>query len=83
MPLFDFACRSCGNQFEALVRSESKPACPECQSQDLERLLSLPGIKSESTRQQALRAAKKRDHQQATERMNEQLKYEQSHDRHG
>ncbi|HSL69818.1 MAG TPA: FmdB family zinc ribbon protein [Longimicrobiales bacterium] len=83
MPLYDYCCRSCGQQFEALVRGETKPSCPACQSQELDRLLSLPGINSEATKQQALKAAQKRDRQQATERMHEQLKYEQSHDRHG
>jgi len=40
MPLFDFRCRACGGEFEALVRPPAEPACPECASTDLERLLS-------------------------------------------
>lgn len=40
MPLFDFRCRSCGDEFEALVRPRADPACPACASGDLERLLS-------------------------------------------
>ena len=39
MPLFDFRCRSCGEQFEALVRPPAVPACPACASADLERLV--------------------------------------------
>jgi putative FmdB family regulatory protein len=39
MPLFDFRCRSCGEQFEALVRPPAEPACPACASADLERLV--------------------------------------------
>ena len=39
MPLFDFRCRACGAQFEALVRAPSAPACPSCASADLERLV--------------------------------------------
>lgn len=38
MPLFDFRCRSCGDEFEALVRPPTDPACPACASGDLERL---------------------------------------------
>jgi putative FmdB family regulatory protein len=40
MPLFDFRCRACGGEFEALVRPRAEPACPACASSDLERLLS-------------------------------------------
>lgn len=40
MPLYDYACRTCGHQFEALVRGSSQPSCPSCRGQNLERLLS-------------------------------------------
>ena len=83
MPIFEYSCRKCGNEFEFLVLGKVEPACPDCQSQDLERLLSLPAVKSESTKGLAMRAAKKRDSKQARERVNEQIRYEKSHDRHG
>jgi putative FmdB family regulatory protein len=38
--LYDFRCRACGEEFEALVRPPAAPACPACASPDLERLLS-------------------------------------------
>jgi len=40
MPLYDFRCKPCGEEFEALVRPSHAPACPSCASADLERLLS-------------------------------------------
>ncbi len=40
MPLFDFACRSCGQRFEDLVRGDETARCPACESVDLEKLLS-------------------------------------------
>ena len=80
MPIFDFVCKSCGHQFEALVRGPAATVCASCGSVELERLLSMPNVKSESTRNLAMRAAKKRDKAAGTERMIEQHKYEQSHD---
>ncbi len=36
MPIFEYACQSCGNQFEKLVRrADDAVECPECQSQKL------------------------------------------------
>lgn len=83
MAIYEYDCRACGNRFDLLVRRDTEPACPSCESKDLERLLSLPAVKSETTRDLAMRAAKKRDKRQAKDNMMEQLRYEQSHDRHG
>jgi hypothetical protein len=47
---------------------------------DLERLLSLPAVHSETTRGLALRAAKKRDARQGTEQRRAQREYELNHD---
>lgn len=79
MPIFEYSCKACGHRFETLVRKSDVPACPSCNSTDLEKLLSLPAVKTDSTRAQALKAAKKRDKAQGTERTIEQLKYERSH----
>ena len=59
---------------------DSQPACPECKSADLEKLLSLPSVKSDSTHARALGAAKKRDAKQAYEKTNTQREYEAHHD---
>jgi putative FmdB family regulatory protein len=41
MPIFSFACRACGKEFQTLVRASDAPECPACQSADLEQQLSL------------------------------------------
>jgi putative FmdB family regulatory protein len=40
MPLFEYSCRHCERQFEALVRGSETPECPSCHSTELERRLS-------------------------------------------
>ena len=80
MPIFDFECKQCGERFEALVLKRTVPACPKCTSEDLEKLLSLPAVKSETTHGLAMRAAKKRDKAQGTEREYTQRQYELHHD---
>lgn len=59
MPLYEFACRACGEQFEALVRSGERPAaCPTCGSADFERLLSSFGVKTDAASKSAFAKAK-------------------------
>jgi putative FmdB family regulatory protein len=41
MPIYEYACRSCGNEFETLVRSSDTPSCSKCASRDLEKKLSV------------------------------------------
>lgn len=41
MPIYEYACGQCGNEFEMLVRSDTVPGCPRCQSTDLEKKLSV------------------------------------------
>ena len=40
MPLYDFLCRACGLEFEALVMGGRPPACPHCGSSDLQKRMS-------------------------------------------
>jgi putative FmdB family regulatory protein len=79
MPIFEYRCESCGQQFETLVLKGTVPACPECKSEALEKLLSIPAVKSDSTHALALKAAKKRDTKQASEMNRAQREYELHH----
>jgi putative FmdB family regulatory protein len=44
MPLFEYACQSCGSHFEAFVTADRPASCPSCESADLRKLLSSPGM---------------------------------------
>jgi putative FmdB family regulatory protein len=41
MPLYEYSCKQCDRQFEALVRNADAPECPSCHSRELERRLSV------------------------------------------
>ena len=48
MPLYSYRCKACGHEFETLVRSSDIPACKSCNSQDLDKLLSLTAPEGKS-----------------------------------
>ena len=41
MPIFEYVCKECEHEFEALVFGKQKAACPKCQSKKLEPQLSV------------------------------------------
>lgn len=41
MPLYEYACKECSHEFEALVRAGEAPECPACHATALERRLSV------------------------------------------
>jgi putative FmdB family regulatory protein len=79
MPIYEYSCQACGHEFETLVLPGTVPACPACQSQELEKRVSTPAVKSDSTHALALKAAKKRDAKQASENARAQREYELHH----
>jgi putative FmdB family regulatory protein len=61
MPIYDFKCRGCGQEFELLVRGSIAPACPGCASPDLEQLLSTGiAVSSASIRQSNIQGARRK-----------------------
>jgi putative FmdB family regulatory protein len=80
VPIFEYRCRACPHEFETLVRAGDIPACPKCGSTQLEKLLSLPAIRSETTHGLAMRAAHRRAKVQGSEKLREQYEYELRHD---
>jgi putative FmdB family regulatory protein len=79
MPIFEYSCKQCQTAFELLVRAGTKPACPKCGGVEIERLLSVPAIKSDATHRAALASAKSRDRKLGNERAAAQREYELKH----
>jgi putative FmdB family regulatory protein len=59
MPIYEYQCRHCGQQFELLVLKGTVAACPSCQSCDLDQLLSGFAPSSDANRAASARAARK------------------------
>ena len=61
MPIYDYRCRQCANEFELILLPASPvPACPECESADLEQLLSSFAVSSSGIRQDNLDKARRK-----------------------
>lgn len=59
MPIYDFKCLDCSEQFEALVLKGNTPACPACQGARLEQLISMFSVDSATIRQGNIQQARK------------------------
>lgn len=48
MPIYEYVCCECGNEFEELVFSqEETPVCPKCASDRVEKLMSACSARTE------------------------------------
>jgi len=47
MPIYEYRCNKCDNEFECLVfRSDDAISCPDCDGENVERLMSACSFKS-------------------------------------
>jgi putative FmdB family regulatory protein len=60
MPIYEYECRGCGELFELLILKGTVAACPTCQSQDLEQLLSGFAVSSQDITRANVAAARKK-----------------------
>ena len=80
MPLYDFRCRACGHEFEALVRPPAAPQCPACRSEDLERLLSTFVTSSDDQRQKSAAASRERQIRGRKDQLVAEAEYRREHE---
>ncbi|MBQ9407670.1 MAG: zinc ribbon domain-containing protein [Desulfovibrio sp.] len=40
MPIYEYSCKNCGQDFEELIFDDMTPACPHCGSTDTHKLVS-------------------------------------------
>ena len=48
MPIFEYICKDCQHEFEALVFGKQRAECPKCQSKKLEPQLSVFAVSAKS-----------------------------------
>jgi putative FmdB family regulatory protein len=48
MPIFEYVCRDCHHRFETLVHRHTRPTCPACHSEHLDKQLSVFAVASVS-----------------------------------
>ena len=81
MPLYDFRCRSCGDEFERLVRKDETVECPSCRAQDVERLLSTFALSTEERRAAAAKQSRKLQIAKNRDKVIAEEEYRQKHDK--
>ena len=83
MPIYDFRCRSCGIEFEGLVRPQDPPvACPSCKGADLEKLLSGFAVSSAEKTAAAALDSRKRQVRANKDKVVADEEYRKEHEGH-
>jgi putative FmdB family regulatory protein len=44
MPIYEYKCNSCGEDFEKLIFGNQKVSCPKCNSNDIKKKFSVFGM---------------------------------------
>ena len=79
MPLYEYQCRACAHEFEALIRPGDTPKCTSCGSEDLENLLSHTAVSTEHTPSTNFTKARARAKRANRYKVVAQFEYEEKH----
>ena len=80
MPIFEYRCSACGDEFEHLVlHSSPVPGCPSCGSEDIEKMMSISSVSTEQIRSRATRDIRARNRALRKDHDHEEVKRMESH----
>lgn len=80
MPIYEYKCRKCSHEFERLIRKDEVPPCPECESAEVEKLLSLgAGVSTTKSRNRVLAIARAKGKAIKKEQDHAQREYERNY----
>jgi putative FmdB family regulatory protein len=83
MPIYDFRCKSCGHEFEALSRPQDPAvACPACRGTELEKLLSGFAVSSAESRAANALDSRKRQVRANKDKVVADEEYRKEHEGH-
>ncbi len=54
MPIFEYVCKECQHEFEALVFGKDKASCPKCESRKLDPKLSVFAVSAKGSSAHAM-----------------------------
>jgi len=57
MPIYEYHCEQCGQDFECLILGSREPECSACKSKKVTRLMSACGFVSKGTGGQTIKSA--------------------------
>ena len=80
VPLYDFRCRTCAHEFEALVRRGDQAKCPACDGTELERLLSTFVSSTEARRDAAAKDSRERQIRGRRDQLVADAEYRKEHE---
>ena len=80
MPIFEYRCSACRDEFEILVLNSSDvSACPSCGCKDVEKLMSMSSVSSDQTRRRASGDIRARNRALRLDHSREEVKRIESH----
>jgi putative FmdB family regulatory protein len=84
MPMYDFHCRACGHEFEALVRPQDlqPPKCPACHGADLERQVGSFAVSTAEKTAAAAKQSRQRQIKAKKEKLVADEEYRREHEGH-
>ena len=82
MPIFEYRCSACGDEFEQLVLNSSPvTGCLSCGSEDIEKMMSISSVSSGQVRSRATRDIRARNRALRKDHAHEEVKRIDAHTR--
>ncbi len=61
MPIYEYICKGCGEEFDTLVRAQDPPpSCPACKGTDLEKVITAAAMSTDQLTRERVKNERKR-----------------------
>ena len=80
MPIYEYKCSGCGNEFEKIVKLNESPDCPGCGSSEVEKLVTFSAtVSTTRTRARSVAGARARTSEVKKEQDRAHEEYRRKH----